>query len=84
MWSTKTKLCGNVPCKHFLCFIDTSDLWVGHRLLPLVLVMPCIGPIVKVASMLAAIAELDLDVIGMLSVYHQHVIFNIHIRSEYI
>jgi hypothetical protein len=26
--------------------------------------MPCIGPIVKVASMLSAIAELDLDVIG--------------------
>lgn len=36
----------------------------SSRLLPLVLVMPCIGPIVKVASMLSAIATLDLDVIG--------------------
>ena len=40
-------------------------LWYDwRRLLPLVLVLPCIGPIVKVASMLSAIADLDLDVIG--------------------
>jgi hypothetical protein len=42
----------NSPLLHFLCMI------------PIVFVLPCIGEIVKAASLLSAIAELNLNVIG--------------------
>eukprot|EP00602_Paraphysomonas_sp_CaronLab_P002491 CAMPEP_0185036978 /NCGR_PEP_ID=MMETSP1103-20130426/30777_1 /TAXON_ID=36769 /ORGANISM="Paraphysomonas bandaiensis, Strain Caron Lab Isolate" /LENGTH=831 /DNA_ID=CAMNT_0027574759 /DNA_START=395 /DNA_END=2893 /DNA_ORIENTATION=- len=41
-----------------------SWVWQILMLVPLVLVIPLIGEIVKIASLISAIAELDVDVIG--------------------
>lgn len=45
---------------------ELHNTWFWHVLMfgPLFVVVPCIGQIVKTASILSATAELDLDVIG--------------------
>jgi len=47
--------------------IDYSYLWQIFMLVPLFLVLPSIGAIVKVASLISAIAQLDIDVIGTIA-----------------
>ena len=57
---------GNLADHHvWHCLSDAYVTDCIYRLIPLLIICPCIGKIVQLASLLSAISELDLNVIGI-------------------